>query len=347
MVEGGNRWIGDGRTPGIWFAALGGTHIRLSGQDSCRGTFTHRHACFVDQSIQSEYIPLQHLKEGQGGFEIYNSSLSENAVLGFEFGYSVANPEALVIWEAQFGDFARLSPSCDRSIYCNFGTEMGQRSSLTLLLPHGYEGQGPEHSSARIERFLTLAGDQNMQIVNPTTPAQMFHLLRRQVKNPLKKPLIVFTPKGLLRHPACVSPLEQLTDGFFQEILDDPAPPNQASRLLMCSGRIFYDLANERIKANNADIAIVRLEQIYPLDAEKIKELIAKYKTIKELIWVQEEPANMGAWSYLRPILRELLPETINLLYVGRPRSASTAVGSHAVHNKEHAAIMSALFGRV
>ena len=321
-----------------------GCHVRLSGQDSCRGTFTHRHACFIDQQDQSEYTPLQNLKEGQGRFEIYNSPLSEYAVLGFEFGYSVADVESLVLWEAQFGDFCNAAQVVIDQYIAASEQKWNQHSPLVLLLPHGYEGQGPEHSSARVERFLTLAGDNNMKIANPTTPAQLFHLLRRQVLNPVKKPLVVFTPKGLLRHPACVSSLDDLTHGSFQEILDDPAPPAAVQQLALCSGRIFYDVLAERSQHAMSDLAIVRIEQIYPLDVGRIKQLMEKYGSMKRLVWVQEEPANMGAWNFIRPILRELLPQGIVLAYAGRQRSASPAVGSHAVHKKEHAAIMNVLF---
>jgi 2-oxoglutarate dehydrogenase E1 component len=328
-----------------------GMHVRLTGQDTCRGTFTHRHAMFVDQADHSEFIPLQHIKmheasgKLQGGFEVYNSPLSEYAALGFEFGYSVGKPEALVIWEAQFGDFGNGAQVVVDQYISASEQKWNQKSGLTLFLPHGYEGQGPEHSSARVERFLALAGDQNMQIVNPTSPAQFFHLLRRQAVQPFKKPLITFTPKGLLRHPACLSRFQELTVGAFQEILDDPAPPNTVERLLLCSGRIFYDLMAERSRVQNSEAAIIRIEQLYPLDIERLKQLISKYSSgLNQLIWVQEEPSNMGAWNYMRPILRGLLSKELEPVYAGRPRSASTAVGLHALHKKEQAAIMNAAF---
>jgi 2-oxoglutarate dehydrogenase E1 component len=322
-----------------------GTHVRLSGQDSCRGTFSHRHALLMDQVKEDGYVPLKHLKERQGRFDIYNSPLSEFAVLGFEFGYSVANPDALVVWEAQFGDFSNGAQVIIDQFIASAEQKWNQKFALTLFLPHGYEGQGPEHSSARIERFLTLAGDQNMQVVNPTTPAQLFHLLRRQILRPLKKPLIVFTPKGLLRHPACISRLDDLSQGSFQELIDDPTQPKRARRLILCSGRIYYDLSAERDKLAVDDMAIVRIEQLYPLDVQRLKDIFRKYGAVRECIWVQEEPSNMGAWSFIRPILNELMPKEIDLKYVGRQRSASTAAGSHALHKKEHAAIMDALFG--
>ncbi|MEI8365016.1 MAG: 2-oxoglutarate dehydrogenase E1 component [Parachlamydiaceae bacterium] len=321
-----------------------GTHIRLSGQDSCRGTFSHRHALLMDQVKERGYVPLKHLKPGQGRFDVYNSSLSEYAVLGFEFGYSIAAPKALVIWEAQFGDFSNGAQVIIDQYITTAEQKWAQKSTLTLLLPHGYEGQGPEHSSGRIERFLTLAGDNNILIANPTTPAQLFHLLRRQVLGPLNKPLIVFTPKGLLRHPACVSTIDDFTQGSFLEIMDDPHPPKKIRRLALCSGRIFYDLIAERERLGADGLSIVRVEQLYPLDVETIKTVVRRCADLKECIWVQEEPSNMGAWGFMRPILRDLLPKEVSLAYIGRTRSASPAVGSYAVHKKEHAAILKGLF---
>lgn len=343
----GNRGIDWGMGELLAYGSIlwNGTHIRLSGQDSCRGTFSHRHAVLMDQAKEEGYTPLQHLKPGQGRFDVYNSPLSEYAVLGFEFGYSVACQDSLVIWEAQFGDFCNGAQIIIDQYIATAEQKWNQKFGLTLLLPHGYEGQGPEHSSGRIERFLTLAGDNNMQIVNPTTPAQFFHLLRRQVMRPLRKPLIVFTPKGLLRHPACTSHLDDFTKGSFLEIIDDPTPPKRSRRLVLCSGRIYYDLIVEREKNGAEDMAIVRVEQLYPLDVETIKAIIGRSSGLKECIWVQEEPSNMGAWYFMRPILRDLLPNSIELSYVGRKRSASPAVGSFALHKKEHASIINSLFG--
>lgn len=343
----GNRAIDWGMAELLAYGSLlwNGTSIRLSGQDSCRGTFSHRHAVLMDQVKEQGYVPLKHLKEGQGRFDVYNSSLSEYAVLGFEFGYSVACQDALVIWEAQFGDFCNGAQIIIDQYISTAEQKWSQKFGLTLFLPHGYEGQGPEHSSGRMERFLTLAGDNNMQIVNPTTPAQLFHLLRRQILRPLRKPLIVFTPKGLLRHPACISHLDDFTQGSFQEILDDPTPPKRSRRLVLCSGRIYYDLIAEREKLGVDDLMIVRIEQLYPLDVERLKAVISRCSGLKECIWVQEEPSNMGAWNFMRPILKELLPKEIELSYVGRTRSASPAVGSYAMHKKEHAIIINSLFG--
>lgn len=323
-----------------------GISIRLSGQDSRRGTFSHRHAAFVDQSSNARYLPLQHVKDGQGRFDVYNSPLSEFGVLGFEFGYSIGDPETLVLWEAQFGDFANGAQVTIDQYLATAEQKWGQRFSLTLLLPHGYEGQGPEHSSARIERFLQLCGNDNMFVVNPTTPAQFFHLLRNQGLRTHKKPLIVFTPKGLLRHPECVSTLEELAEGSFKEVLDDAANLQKVKQLVFCSGRIYYDLIHERVKENVQDMAIVRIEQLYPLNTTLIEEIIEKYNGVEDYLWVQDEPCNMGAWDYIRPALQELLPKGKEITYIGRPRSASPAVGSHAIHKQQHMEIMRTLFKR-
>lgn len=321
-----------------------GKHVRVSGQDTCRGTFSHRHGSWVDQKNENYYIPLQHLKEGQGRFDLINSPLSEYAAVGFEFGYSLNYLNALVIWEAQFGDFANGAQVIIDQFISTAEQKWGQKSSLTLFLPHGYEGQGPEHSSARIERFLTLAGNNNMYVVYPTSPAQLFHLLRRQVKRNFQKPLIIFTPKGLLRHPDCVSPLMDLATGSFHEILDDPTLPKKAKRIIFCSGRIFYEINTMRAKTKTDDMAIIRIEQLYPLHIEKIKALLKNYSAANEYFWVQEEPQNMGAWNFVLPYLTDLLPHQTKLNYVGRQRCASPAAGSYALHKKEHAAIMDVLF---
>lgn len=323
-----------------------GKPVRLSGQDSCRGTFSHRHAMWMDQVEERPYYPLQHLKKGQARFDVFNSPLSEYAVLGFEYGYSLAYPEALVLWEAQFGDFGNGAQIIIDQYLATAEQKWSQKVGLTLLLPHGYEGQGPEHSSARIERFLTLSGHNNLQVTYPSTPAQLFHLLRRQVLGVAKKPLIVFTPKGLLRLPECVSKLEDLTLGSFQEILDDPNPPKKAGRLLLCTGRIYYDLIAEREKTQTEDVAIIRIEQLYPFDIEKMKELFEKYSGFKSCWWVQEEPRNMGAGEYMLEVLRGLLPKEVDLKCIARPRSASTAAGSHALHKKEYLDLMAEVFGR-
>lgn len=314
-----------------------GTPVRLAGQDSGRGTFSHRHALWVDQITEAAYYPLSHLKKDQGRVDIINTLLSEYAALGFEYGYSTAYPETLVIWEAQFGDFANgAQVIIDQYISCA-EQKWGQKSNLTLFLPHGYEGQGPEHSSARLERFLTLAANDNMFICNPTTPAQFFHLIRRQVVSLVQKPLIVMTPKVLLRHPDCNSSIEDLSKGRFAEILDDPKNSKDATRVLFCSGKIYYELAELRIKEKLDDLCIIRIEQLYPFDQSKLEQILKEYQALKEYYWVQEEHFNMGAWSYIHPLIEELLP--VKLQYIGRAQSAAPATGSYVLHKKELAAI--------
>ncbi len=317
-----------------------GESIRLSGQDCCRGTFSHRHGLWMDQVAEREYFPLKNLKADQGRFDLINSHLSEYAALGFEYGYSIVYPEALVIWEAQFGDFSNGGQIIIDQYIASGEQKWGQKTGLTLLLPHGYEGQGPEHSSGRMERFLSLCGNGNMLVANPTTPAQLFHLLRRQIVGKMLKPLIVFTPKGLLRHPQCVSTLGDLVDGSFQTIITDAS--TDASKLVFCSGRIYYDLLAIKEKDKRDDVALVRIEQLYPLDSKLLESVILKYTNAKQLYWVQEEPRNMGAWEYIAPILKSLTQSDVK--YIGRPRSASPAVGSYVLHKNESKAIFEALY---
>jgi len=319
-----------------------GKPIRLSGQDSCRGTFSHRHALWFDQKTGESYSPYAHLKTDQPRCDIYNTILSEFGALGFEFGYSLSCPQALVCWEAQYGDFVIGAEILIDHYISASEQKWAHYSSLTLLLPHGYEGGGAEHSSGRMERFLQLCAN-NMQIANLTTPAQYFHLLRRQALRPLKKPLIVFSPKSLLRLNACVSSLNELAQGSFEEILDDIAPPKNPERILLCTGKIYYELLAAR--ENFPTSVIVRLEQIYPLHVEKIQKIFNKYPAVKKLVWVQEEPENMGAWEFLSVHLRKILPASISLDYVARPRSAATATGSPAKHKLEQEAILSNLKG--
>lgn len=327
MLEGNIDWA---MAEHLAFATLliEGVPIRLAGQDCPRGTFSQRHALLVDQKNGSTYFPLAHLSPNQGRFEVYGSPLSEFAALGFEFGYSMSYPSALVLWEAQFGDFANGAQVIIDQYLATSEQKWLRFSGLVLLLPHGYEGQGPEHSSGRIERFLQLSANANIQVVNPTTPAQYFHLLRRQVLRNIRKPLVVFTPKGLLRHPLCISHLSDFTQGSFQEVIDDSL--KTATRILLCSGRIFYDLIAERQKRQNTSCAIIRIEQLYPLHTEKLKKILSTYPNCKEICYVQEEPVNMGAWSHLFPQLQTLTP--LPLRYIGRPSSASPASGSHAAH---------------
>lgn len=323
-----------------------GRHVRLSGQDSRRGTFSHRHAMWVDQKAQKKFFPLSKMPGSKGRFDVFNSPLSEYGVMGFEYGYSLAYPQALVMWEAQFGDFCNGAQIIIDQFISTSEQKWGNPCRLVLLLPHGMEGQGPEHSSARMERFLTLAGDNNMMVVNPSTPAQFFHLLRRQVHAPYQKPLIVFTPKGLLRLPQCQSSMAELSEGRFQTLLDDPEPPKKAKTLVFCSGRVFYDMLAERKQRGIEDMAIVRLEQLYPFDEDAAQSYLKKYAGFKRCIWLQEEPRNMGAWNHVKPFLRLLLPKSVELEYVGRARSASPATGSPAVHKQELQAITEALFGK-
>lgn len=295
--------------------------VRLSGQDCLRGTFSQRHAVWVDAENGSRYFPLKKL----GQFDAYNSPLSEFACLAFEYGYTWSNPDALVIWEAQFGDFTIGAQTVIDHYITTAEQKWARLSSLVLLLPHGYEGQGPEHSSARIERFLQLAANNNTQVVNATTPAQYFHLLRRQALRKVLKPLIVFTPKSLLRLPACASALKELTSGQFEEVLDDPTVKN-GSMLLLCSGKVYYDLLAQREERKRNDIAIARIEQLYPVHQVKLDAILSRYKQVR---WVQEEPENMGAWEFIRAYLPK---ET---RYVGRERSAVTATGSFKQHKSE------------
>ncbi|MCH9609040.1 MAG: Multifunctional 2-oxoglutarate metabolism enzyme [Chlamydiales bacterium] len=313
-----------------------GVPVRLSGQDSQRGTFTQRHAVWVDQKTGESYFPLAHLKEGQGRFDVLNSPLSEFGVLGFEFGYSIVSPESLVIWEAQFGDFANGAQVVIDQYLTVAEQKWSRFSGLVLLLPHGYEGQGAEHSSARLERYLQLTAERNIQVVYPTTPAQYFHLLRRQVVRNVRIPLVVMTPKGLLRHPTCTSTIKEFEKGQFQEVIENGT--GKESRLILCTGRIYYDLIAQKQK----ETAIVRIEQLYPLAKDTLKALFKKYEHASEIIWVQEEPKNMGAWSYLYPIFSDFTSKRVR--YVGRKRSAATAVGSHVIHNKEQEEILKQAF---
>lgn len=320
------------------------TPVRLTGQDSGRGTFSHRHALWLDQVNNHSYCPLAHIDQEQARFEVLNTSLSEVASLGFEYGYSIVCTQSLTIWEAQFGDFVNSAQVVIDQYIASGEQKWGQTSNLTLFLPHGFEGQGPEHSSARFERFLTLAGHDNMQIVNPTTPAQMFHLLRRQIKQPFQKPLIILTPKGLLRHPACVSRMKDLTDGHFCFVLDDPNKPIHIRKLILCSGRIYYDLIAQREKEKCNDLAIVRIEQLYPLNLEELKHVITQYGSFQTCQWVQDEPENMGAWSFISSYLPQVLPAGISFSFVGRERSASPATGFYARHKQELANILFQVF---
>lgn len=323
---------------------LEGYPVRLSGQDSTRGTFSQRHLGVVDVKTGEEWIMLQHLAPKfapkQAPFYVYDSFLSEYAVMGFEFGYSVADPLALVMWEAQFGDFANGAQIIIDQFLAATEVKWGQPSGLVLLLPHGYEGQGPEHSSARIERFLQLCAETNMQVCNCTTPAQYFHLLRRQVLAGNIKPLVIFTPKSLLRHPLAVSPMSELVEGKFRNVLDDIEDIKNPRRVIFCSGKIFYDLLQQRAEMGARDVAILRVEQLYPYPQRRIQFLLEKYRSAREICWVQEEPKNMGAWSFIAPRLMEELQQPRQVLrYIGRPAAASPATGFVKKHEAEQKAI--------
>ena len=310
-----------------------GTGIRISGQDVRRGTFSHRHAVVVEED-DTKHVPLMHLSDSQGLLSIYNSHFSEYGVLGFEYGYAVSSPKDLVIWEAQFGDFANGAQIIIDQFIASAETKWQRMNGLVLQLPHGYEGQGPEHSSARIERFMTLCADNNMYILNCTTPANLFHALRRQTARPFRKPLVIFTPKSLLRHPKCVSSLNDFGKGtFFQEVIDDNfADPAKVKRVLFCNGKIYYDLVGKQQLEERKDVAVVRLEQLYPIATDQIKEVRNRYPQTKECFWVQEEPENMGAAGF---VMRKFPDLGCSIKLVSRKGSSSPSTGFSVMHKKQ------------
>jgi multifunctional 2-oxoglutarate metabolism enzyme len=322
-----------------------GCDIRVAGQDSRRGTFSQRHAVFVDHTNNSEWAPLAHLRDDQGKFWIYDSLLSEFAALGFEYGYSVANKDTLVCWEAQFGDFVNGASIVIDQYIVAAEEKWDQTSGVVLLLPHGYEGQGPEHSSARIERFTTLCANDNIQLANPTTAAQYFHLLRRQMRREIRKPLVVFTPKSLLRAKAARSPVEAFTRGSFEEVLDDPGveDPGAVRRVLLASGKVAQEALAERAK-RGVPVAIVRVEQLYPWPGERLEQVLARYPAVEDLVWLQEEPANMGAWAFAQARLSEHLGEAPPVRHISRPRAGSPATGSTTIHVEEQGALLDEAF---
>jgi 2-oxoglutarate dehydrogenase E1 component len=332
LLTGGAADWGMGESLAFGTLLAEGTPVRLSGQDCERGTFSHRHAVLYDTETREKYVPLLNLAQSEARFCVYNSLLSEAAVLGFDYGYSLDYPQMLCIWEAQFGDFANGAQVVIDQFLVSGESKWQRVSGIVLLLPHGYEGQGPEHSSARLERFLQLCAEDNIQVVNITTPANYFHALRRQMKNDLRKPLVVMSPKSLLRNPLAVSKLDDFTSGSFQEIIDDPQPPQKARRLVLCSGKVYYDLHSHRVANGLDDVALVRIEQLYPLHKDKLASL-AKTHAEADLVWCQEEPQNMGAWSHLAPELEEIFGRKPR--YVGREAAASPAVGALAVHKIE------------
>lgn len=316
--------------------------IRITGQDARRGTFTHRHATLFDAKTGARYTPLSNL--GKGKFEVHDSPLSEAGVLGFEYGYSLDAPDALVIWEAQFGDFANGAQVIIDQFIVSAEDKWLRLSGLVLLLPHGYEGQGPEHSSGRVERFLQLSASDNIQVCNLTTPAQLFHALRRQVLRPWRKPLVILTPKSLLRHKEAVSTVDDLANGHFQRVIGDPtADPAKVKRVLLCSGKVYYDLLDARRKLNRDDVAIVRLEQLYPIN-EELAEALDVYPAGTPLVWVQEEPRNMGPWYFMNANLHKHIGDRLPLSVVARPAAASPATGSKASHDLEQERLLAEAF---
>ncbi|MDV7209990.1 2-oxoglutarate dehydrogenase E1 component [Azotobacter beijerinckii] len=326
-----------------------GHPVRITGQDVGRGTFSHRHAALHSQKDASRYIALQNLYEGQPTFDLYDSFLSEEAVLAFEYGYATTTPNALVIWEAQFGDFANGAQVVIDQFISSGETKWGRLCGLTMLLPHGYEGQGPEHSSARLERYLQLCAEQNIQVCVPTTPAQVYHMLRRQVIRPLRKPLVVLTPKSLLRHKSAISTLEDLAHGSFHPVLPevDSLDPKKVERLVMCSGKVYYDLLDKRRAEGREDIAIVRIEQLYPFPEEELAEVMAPYTNLKHVVWCQEEPMNQGAWYCSQHHMRRVASahkKDLLLQYAGREASAAPACGYASMHAEQQEKLLQDAF---
>ncbi|MCP4622271.1 MAG: 2-oxoglutarate dehydrogenase E1 component [bacterium] len=333
----GIDWAG---AEALAFASLltEGYPIRLSGQDSGRGTFSQRHSVLVDTESGNRFVPLNELEENQAPFNVYDSLLSESGVLGFDYGYSLAQSDGLVMWEAQFGDFANNAQSIIDLFIVSGESKWQRLSGLVLLLPHGFEGLGSEHSSARLERFLQLCAGDNIQVCNPTTPAQYFHLLRRQVMSRFRKPLVVMAPKSLLRHPAATSSLEELSEGSFETIMDDPEEFQDVRKVLICSGKIYYELCARRKELEITDIAIVRLEQFYPFPGERLKTAVNQYPKTKHWCWVQEEPRNMGGWQFIKPRLEKLIKRKLG--YVGRSTASSPATGFPAIYRQEQSLIV-------
>ncbi|MCH8557202.1 MAG: multifunctional oxoglutarate decarboxylase/oxoglutarate dehydrogenase thiamine pyrophosphate-binding subunit/dihydrolipoyllysine-residue succinyltransferase subunit, partial [Balneolia bacterium] len=338
IVEKNQKKIDWGYGEALAFGSLlmEGVPIRLAGQDSERGTFSHRHSVLHGTETKQKFTPLNHLSDDQAHYQVYNSLLSEFAALGYEFGYSASRPDSLVLWEAQFGDFVNGAQIIIDQYLSASEAKWRQTSSVMMLLPHGYEGQGPEHSSARIERFLQLCAEDNMRVVNCTTPAQFFHLIRRQALSDIKKPTIVFTPKSLLRHPLAVSNTEELASGKFEYVLPDTdVKAEDVRKVVFCSGKVFYDLYTKRKEDEINDVALVRIEQYYPFPDSDVRAQLAQYPNAKEVVWCQEEPRNMGAWTYIRSRFEYDLNNEFDIDYVGRFASASPAAGTMKLHTAE------------
>ena len=340
----GEKLLDWGMAENLAYATIvdAGEDIRITGQDSGRGTFFHRHAVLHNQKDASTYMPLQHIREGQGEIEIYDSVLSEEAVMAFEYGFATAEPTCLTIWEAQFGDFANGAQVVFDQFLSSGEAKWGRLCGLTVLLPHGYEGQGPEHSSARLERFLQMCADHNWQVCVPSTPAQVYNMLRRQVVRPMRKPLIVMSPKSLLRHPLAVSSMEELAEGKFHNVIGeiDDIDPKNVKRVVMCSGKVYYDLLDQRRKNEQTDVAIIRLEQLYPFPQEECAKVVAQYSHVKDWVWCQEEPQNQGAWYCSQHHFWQAIPDGAKLTYAGRDASSSPAVGYVSVHNQQQKALV-------
>lgn len=338
MAE-GNKLLDWGAAENLAYATLvdEGVPVRLSGEDAGRGTFFHRHAVIHNQSNGSCYVPLMNVHNAQGRFNVWDSVLSEEAVLAFEYGYATTDPRGLTIWEAQFGDFANVAQVVIDQFISSGEQKWGRMCGLVMLLPHGYEGQGPEHSSARLERYLQLCAEQNMQVCVPSTPAQVYHMLRRQALRGMRRPLIVMSPKSLLRHPLAVSSLEELAEGRFEAVIGeiDELNPADVKRVVLCSGKVYYDLLEQRRKNNQTDVAIIRIEQLYPFPHEDIHAILAPFSHVKDFVWCQEEPLNQGAWYCCQHNFRDAVPAGTALRYAGRPASASPAVGYTSVHQQQ------------
>src|SRR6059036_146646 len=341
----GKRLIDYGMAEALAFASLlkSGTPVRLSGQDSRRGTFNQRHSVLLDIENEQEYVPLEHIASGQARCEVYNSTLSEAGVMGFEYGYSRDYPEALVLWEAQFGDFANVAQAVIDQFISAGEDKWGLLSGVVLLLPHGYEGQGPEHSSARIERFLQLAARDNFQICQPSNAGQYFHLLRRQALRHWRKPLVIFTPKSMLRHPDASSAIEDFTHKRFLPVLEDYEVPD-AARILICTGKIGHELRAERKKRKDTTTAVVFVEQLYPFPETELAAVLEKHPSARDIVWVQEEPSNMGALFYMLPRLRRIAGNR-PVLSVKRSAGASPATGSAKAHEVEQKTLLTLAFG--